>query len=157
MLKEGTSSEDLKERNKINMKSVCILGSQRFKDEIDEYTKQLESRGITVFAPEFKDRSRAMADMPESQRLQVPEYRLRIPGLVHAHLQRIRESDVCFVYNPKGYVGVNTTIEIGFAHGLNKILYTLEEETDYNSGGELCRQVLFNKSVSFDELCEKLK
>ncbi len=139
------------------MKSVCILGSQKYKDEIDELTKKWEALGIEVFSPEFKDRSRVMADAPESERLQHPEYRMRIPGLVHAHLQRIREADVVYVYNPNGYVGVNTTIEIGFSHGLNKIIYTLEEETDYASGGELCRQVLFNKVVKPEDMYAKLK
>ena len=141
------------------MKSIVILGSQRFKDEIDELAKDLEEFGATaVFKPEFKDRSRAMADMPESQRLQVPEYRLRIPGLVHAHLQRIREADVCYVYNPGGYVGVNTTLEIGFAHGLNKIIYAYESETDFEKGGELCREILFNSIIKNPlELYGKLK
>jgi hypothetical protein len=32
------------------------------------------------------------------------------------HLEAIQESDFLYVYNPAGYVGVNTALEIGYAH-----------------------------------------
>src|SRR3990167_7090865 len=119
------------------MKSICLLGSQRFKDEIESFAQLLETFGIpAVFRPEFKDRTFDMANKPESERLQNDEYRVRIPGLVHAHLQRIREADIVYVYNKGGYIGVNTTLEIGFAHGLNKIIYALESEGKFEEGGE---------------------
>ena len=89
------------------MKSVVICGSQRFKEEIETFAKLLERQGIpAVFRPEFKDRTFEMANKPESERLQNDEYKVRIPGLVHAHLQRIREADVCFLYNKNGYLNI---------------------------------------------------
>ena len=140
------------------MKSVVICGSQRFKDQIESFALNLEKIGVpAVFRPEFKDRSRAFVELPESERLKEPVYRLRVPGLVHAHLQRIREADICYVYNENGYVGANTTLEIGFAHGLNKIIYAYENEV-FETGGELCREILFNSIIKTPmELYEKLK
>ena len=141
------------------MKSIVICGSQRFKEEIETFAKLLERKGVpVVFRPEFRDRTSEMANKPESERLMNDEYKLKVPGLVHAHLQRIRESDVCYVYNKNGYIGVNTTLEIGFAHGLNKIIYTLESESKFEEGGELCRQILFNKVIKDpNELYDKLR
>lgn len=140
------------------MKSVVLCGSQRYKDAIDQFADDLEKLGVVaVFKPEWKDRAQSVADMQEQERLKIPEYKVRIPGLVHAHLQRIREADICYVYNPEGYVGVNTTLEIGFAHGLNKIIYVYESELNYEKG-ELCREILYNTVIKTPEqLYEKLK
>lgn len=83
--------------------------------------------------------------------------RLRIPGLVHEHFDRIRKSDVCYVYNKDGYLGVNTTLEIGFAHGLNRIIYALEPERPIQFGGEVCRDILFSEVIdSAEELVRRL-
>ena len=142
------------------MKSVCICGSQRFKEEIEFFANKLKELGVpAVFEPEFKDRSRTFLELPEAERLSTSgEYRMKVPGLVHAHLQRIREADVIYVFNPNGYIGINTTLEIGFAHGLNKIIYVYESEPNWEQGGELCREILYNSVIKTPkELYEKLK
>jgi hypothetical protein len=36
--------------------------------------------------------------------------------LMDKHLAAIRDSDFLYVYNPCGYIGVNTSLEIGYAH-----------------------------------------
>ena len=70
-----------------------------------------------------------------------------MPALVHEHFDRIRKADVCYIYNKEGYLGVNTTLELGFAHGKNMIIYALEPEKPLEHGGEICRDILFTEIV----------
>lgn len=139
------------------MKSVCICASQRFKKEVEEFADRLEELGVMVFRPNFRYHRREMIGKEEAERLQSRSYRERVPALVHEHFNKLRKADVCFVFNPGGYVGVNTTLEIGFAHGRDMVIYALEPEKDVEEGGELCRQLLYTEIVSTPEkLAEKL-
>jgi len=140
------------------MKSVVICGSQRYKKEINVFVKELRKLGVpVVFHPNFERRRISFLSKKEKERLKSKAYRLRIPGLVHEHFDRIRKSDVCYVYNKDGYLGVNTTLEIGFAHGLNRIIYALEPERPIQFGGEVCRDILFSEVIdSAEELVRRL-
>jgi hypothetical protein len=46
-------------------------------------------------------------------------------------------ADIVFLYNPGGYLGVSSTLELGYAMALGKPIYAL---TDVDK--ELCRKVL---------------
>ena len=77
--------------------------------------------------------------------------------MVHEHFDRIRKADVCYVYNKAGYLGVNTTLELGFAHGKNMVIYALETEKPTEEGGEICRDILFTEIVDKpEELVKRL-
>lgn len=134
------------------MKSVVICGSQRYKDEIKEFSNKLRKLGVPiVFEPNFERRPKKFLNADESVRLASLSYRKQIPALVHEHFDRIRKADICYVYNKEGYVGVNTTLEIGFAHGKNMIIYALEPEKDIKFGGEICRDILFTEVITTPE------
>lgn len=93
----------------------------------------------------------------ESKRLMVKSYRDRVPAMVHEHFDRIRKADVCYIYNKKGYLGVNTTLELGFAHGKNMVIYALEPELPVDEGGEICRDILFTEIIDKpEELIKRL-
>lgn len=131
------------------MKSVVICGSQRYKEEIQEFSKELHRLGCPiVFEPNFVRQRKKMLAKKESARLQVKSYRDRVPAMVHEHFDRIRKADVCYVYNKNGYLGVNTTLELGFAHGKNMVIYALEPERPVEDGGEICRDILFTEIVT---------
>lgn len=136
------------------MKSVVICGSQRYKKEIAEFAKTLEKLGISmVLVPDFRWSRDHVIQAPESVRLESPRYRQRLPGMVRGHLHKILKADVCFVYNKGGYIGVNTTLEIGAAAALNKFVFALEPDKS-----EPCRDILFDKIVGTpEELAEYLK
>lgn len=36
--------------------------------------------------------------------------------LAEKHLAAIRQSDFLYLYNPCGYIGINTALEVGYAH-----------------------------------------
>lgn len=136
------------------MKSVVICGSQRYKREIAEFARKLERLGVSlVLVPDFRWTRDHFSRSPESVRLKSARYRTRLPGVVRGHLHKILKADVCFVYNKNGYIGVNTTLEIGAAAALNKFIFALEPDKK-----EPCRDILFDKIVSTpEELFEFLK
>ncbi len=140
------------------MKSVVICGSQRYKEGIESFAEKLRKLGCPiVFEPNFVRQRKKMLHKEESQRLRVKSYRDRVPAMVHEHFDRIRKADVCYVYNKDGYLGVNTTLELGFAHGKNMVIYALEPERSIEAGGEICRDILFTEIIETpEELIKRL-
>lgn len=140
------------------MKSIVICGSQRYKNEIKALANRLCELGApVVFEPDFERQRIKLTKMKESARLRSRSYRERVPAMVHQHFDRIRKADVCFVYNKNGYLGVNTTLEIGFAHGKNMVIYALEPEKNIKFGGEICRDILFTEIIDTpEELIKRL-
>lgn len=140
------------------MKSVVICGSQRYREEIRSFAGRLRKLGVpVVFEPNFERQRKAMLTKAEKERLASKSYRDRVPALVHEHFDRIRKADVCYIYNKQGYLGVNTTLELGFAHGKNMVIYALEPEKPIEHGGEICRDILFTEIINKpEELVKRL-
>lgn len=140
------------------MKSVVICGSQRYKNEIRAFAVKLQKLGVPiVFEPNFNRQRKAMLTKQEKDRLASKSYRDRVPAMVHEHFDRIRKADVCYIYNKNGYLGINTTLELGFAHGKNMVIYALETEKPIGEGGEICRDILFTEIVKTpEELARRL-
>lgn len=140
------------------MKSVVICCSQRHKEDMEKFVQQLKKLGATVvFEPNFARQRKTMLAKDEKDRLQSESYRARVPAMVYEHFDRIRKADVCFIFNKDGYIGINTTLELGFAHGRNMIIYALEPEKPVEQGGEICRDILFTEIVeSPEELMKRL-
>ncbi len=130
-----------------NMKSVVICGSQRYKGEMIGFAKKLEKLGVPlVLIPDFRWTRDRLLVASEADRLKSKRYRQRLPGVVRGHLHKILKADVCFVYNKNGYIGVNTTLEVGAAAALNKFIFALERDKT-----EPCRDILFDKIVKTPE------
>lgn len=131
----------------------------RHSEEIEEFADRLRQLGVPlVLVPDFGNLRRDFREMPEHKRLTSQDYKKQVPELVLRHFDRIRKADVCFVFNRNGYLGVNTTLEVGFAHGRDMVIYALERESPAENGGEICREVLFTDIVSTpEELVERLK
>lgn len=141
------------------MKSIVICGSQRYKDGIYDFADRLVKLGAPlVLTPDFNsDEHRRLFQKEERERLQVPSYRMQVPNLVLAHFERMRKAEVCFIYNKNGYLGVNTTLEVGYAHGKGIPIYALERECSIEQGGEICREILFTDIIATpDELIKRL-
>lgn len=140
------------------MKSVVICGSQRYKDEIRQFVNRLRKLGVPiVFEPNFDRQRKKFLAKEEKDRLMSKSYRDRVPAMVHEHFDRIRKADVCYIYNKNGYLGINTTLELGFAHGKNMIIYALEPEKAVEKGGEVCRDILFTEIIENpEELLKRL-
>ena len=107
------------------MKPIVICCSQMWKPHIDALVPALEARAkrdqavLHVFEPNFKFHRADVIQKPEHERLQSRSYRDRIEGLVHAHRRKIRQVAVqggrCVIFNPLGYIGPNTALELAWA------------------------------------------
>ncbi len=142
------------------MKSVVICGSMRYSDDINQFAARLRKLGVpVVLTPKFKYLRKDYIAKEEKERFNSSKsYKKRVPEMVLQHFDRIRKADVCFIYNREGYLGVNTTLEIGFAHGRDMLIYALEPEIPAEEGGEICRDLIFTEVISTpEELYERLK
>lgn len=129
------------------MKSVVICGSRRFKKEAREFSAKLKKLGITVYEPYFHG--------SDAEWEKLSDYRKNFValGLTHDHFYKIRMADVVYIFNPNGYAGNSTTMELGYAAALGKPIYALSDKDD-----ERCRRVLIKEIVKTPtQLAKKLK
>ena len=127
------------------MKSVVLCGSRRFKPEMREFGKKLKELGAIVFEPYLH------SGQDEWQKLSDDYKKFIELGLTHDHFYKIKMADVVFVFNKDGYIGVSTTLELGYAVGAGKPIYALSTDE------ELCRHVLFREIIqSPEELAKRL-
>lgn len=129
------------------MKSVVICGSRRFKTEIRKFAKDLKSHDVIVFEPYLHQ------GKDEWEKLSGEYQDFVLLGLTHDHFYKIRMADVVYIYNKNGYSGVSTTLELGYAVALGKVIYAFSEDKD-----EGCRNVLFREIIKTPEvLLKKLR
>lgn len=112
------------------MKVITVCGSGKFKSFIHGFCDGLEENGYIVLRPPLHNISKY--DIDEEGTL------LLWKGATHAHLNRIKTADVCIMLNPNGYLGVGSTLELGYAASLGKLIISLEEDS------EKAREVLFD-------------
>lgn len=105
-------------KEEVHLPIITICGSTRFKREYEEAAKYLERQGWAVFTVGFfmhaDNISVSNGDKDELDRL---------------HEEKIAISDAIYVVNPGGYIGDSTRSEIDYAHGLGKIILSLEPLT----------------------------
>ncbi|OGY63844.1 MAG: hypothetical protein A3I24_00125 [Candidatus Harrisonbacteria bacterium RIFCSPLOWO2_02_FULL_41_13b] len=105
-----------------------MCGSRKFKDYFDVFALFFRKRNVVVNYPNFHYQRKKTVYIPELMFVRSPAQRLRVSGLVHTHIQKIRETagegGVCLIVNPLpkcgqklpfGYIGDNTILEIGVA------------------------------------------
>ncbi len=128
------------------MKSVVVCGSKRYAKEIAKFCKELEKLGVLVFEPSIQQ------PIHESSKIHSDYVTSKLfKGLTLEHFDWIRKSEVCFLYNQGGYVGVSVTLEMAYASALGKPIFALESET-----GDPCRDVLIDKIIKTPKQLAKL-
>jgi nucleoside 2-deoxyribosyltransferase len=115
------------------MKVITICGSGRHREAIYETARLLNEAGLTVLAPPLHQ----ITSLCEGQPAELHE--LAWKGATHAHLNRIVKADVVYVVNPDGYIGSSTTLELGYAIALRKLVVAMVPDRD-----ELARTILFD-------------
>lgn len=116
------------------MKSIVICGSRRFDKEIGDFAQKLKDLGVVVYRPFFYRDS-----LGNWEGLSDYDKQLVAAGLAHDHFYKIRMADVVFIFNQEDHIGVNTTMEIGYAAALNKPIYALSGVDD-----EIGRKTIFS-------------
>jgi len=109
-----------------------------------EFGKKLKELGVVVFEPYLH------SGQDEWQKLSNDYKKFVALGLTHDHFYKIKMADVVFVFNKDGYVGVSTTLELGYAVGAGKPIYALSADE------ELCRHVLFREIIQSPEELVKM-
>jgi len=111
------------------------------------FAQKLKNLGLIVFEPYLH------TEKDEWQKLSNEYKNFILLGLTHDHFYKIKMADVVYIYNKDGYIGVSTTLELGYAMALGKIIYALSEDKE-----EGCRNVLFREIIKTpNELANKLK
>ena len=82
-----------------------ICGSQRFKEELDAFVRFLRKSGVVVNFPNFLYHRKRQIALPEKVRLRSSAYKVKIPGMVLGHLDKIKQvgnmGGICLIFNPK--------------------------------------------------------
>lgn len=102
---------------------VTPCGSGKFKPLIHGICEDLENSGFLIFKP-------PLHNMGFTEGLHADEKLLAWKGATFAHLQRIAKCDVCLIVNPGGYTGVSTTLELGYAVALQKVIVALQHDPE---------------------------
>ena len=126
------------------MKSVVFCGSIRYAEQMAEWVKQLESRGIKAYAPR-QSQPYNWGGLTDAERRQ---FWLQF---IDKHNQAINGHDAMFVFNPEGKVGNSVTLEIGYTLAKGKPIYAM------NPDNEIGRDVLYSGYCkSIEELLKVL-
>ena len=114
------------------MKRITVCGSGRFRDLIHGVCKSLELENFVVLTPPLHNIEKLTAETTHEGKL------LAWKGATFAHFNRIRTAEVCLIINPGGYLGASSTLELGYAVALGKLIIALQHDE------ELAREALFD-------------
>lgn len=114
------------------MAMITACGSGKNKELIHSVCKKLEEKGHIVLTPPLHNIGKYTVDMD------LEGETLLWKGATFAHLNRIKTANVCIMVNPKGYLGVGSTLELGYAVSLGKLVIALQHDD------ELARESLFD-------------
>lgn len=120
---------------------IVICSSLRYRKELTEFVKELTHLGIRhVSVPDFSHLSEDIISAEsETDRQNNDFYRKQLPYIAKAWINEVRKADVVFFFNKNGYMGINTTLELGVAIGMDKIIGALENDIK-----EPCRHIFFD-------------
>lgn len=141
------------------MLSCTIIGSFRFKREIDLTREELEDNGVKVLAPErgrviiprktlFKPKEQIFR--PLSQ-----ERGMSIKTVEDKFLRDIARSDFVYVVAVDGYTGTSASMEIGFVLGVGKRIFS-SERIYLPSDTTVDRRRLIEENVKIGSVIEAL-
>lgn len=131
------------------MQKIVICGSLVYKNEILWFAKELRKLGAKfVIDPGFENISEDIIETcDEKERLRkFPLYKQQLPLMAVSYVNKIRKADIVYFYNRNQRLGINTTMELGIAVGLNKTIVFYEEDKN-----EPCRQIFCDLIINNPE------
>lgn len=134
------------------MEKIQIFGTisgsfRKFWDDIKKIISEFEKRDIRILSPKISKVSQSKDEFvylnhDKSNPIEIIEKK---------HLLCISQSDFLFIVNPQGYVGISTSLEIGYALSKGIKVYALEEPTD-----SLLKTILIS-NLTIPEIIEDIK
>ncbi len=122
------------------MAIITACGSGRNKEFIHSVCKKLEEKGHIVLIPPLHNIGQYADDM------NLEGETLLWKGATFAHLNRIKTANVCVIVNPEGYLGVGSTLELGYAVAMGKLIISLQHDN------ELARESLFDLVLECEDV-----
>lgn len=123
----GTSAKDM------STTIITACGSGKHRALVHGITNRLKEKGFIVLPPPLHNMPALTADASAELTL------LGWKGATFAHFARIQKSQLCLFVNPEGYLGYSSTLELGYAASLGKLIIALEHDT-----AEPAREGLFD-------------
>ncbi len=129
------------------LRPVVFCTSQRFKEDVKEFMREVRHLAdILIMEPDFRRHRKKMIRKTEKRRLESWSYKVRVPGMAMGHVERLRKvknyGGTCFIFNPGGYVGLNTFGEFFLAsQELEMVVFALEPHHQ--------KEVIFDDFVDF--------
>lgn len=114
------------------MAIITVCGSGKNKELIHSICQKLAKKGHIVLTPPLHNIVEYASDMD------LEGETLLWKGATFAHLNRIKTANVCIMINPNGYLGVGSSLELGYAVALGKLIISLQHDS------ELARESLFD-------------
>lgn len=113
------------------MAIITACGSGKNRTLIHDICDCLKERGQVVLTP-------PLHNIGKYESIDEEGTLLLWKGATFAHLNRIKTADICIMVNPGGYLGVGSTLELGYAVALGKFVVALRHDD------ELARESLFD-------------
>jgi hypothetical protein len=132
-------------RDKINRTVVAIIGSTKFKDEMQQWAWEATKRGFLILSLPF-----AKEEIPELEEFR-GELKLQ-------QFQRIRMADYVQCFNKDGYIGDSTQKELEYAIKIGKPIWFLMRTCNYCFKPLESGQLLsMNAGIEYHASCLKEK
>ncbi|MFC4858680.1 hypothetical protein [Actinophytocola glycyrrhizae] len=128
------------------MRTITLCGSGKKRKEIFEAAELLRDQGALVLAPPLHKIGELFAGQPAEC------HELAWKGATFAHLNRIEKADVVFIVNPDGYLGPSTTLELGYAVAMRKLIVAMKPDQV-----ETARTVLLDLVLDTDDVSDACK
>ena len=110
------------------MKCTISGSFRKFHAEILRAYDVFDNNGISVLAPR---KSEAKNPGAELILLETDPSGATVKQIEDAHLAAIAASNFLYVVNPGGYIGPSVTLEMGYAHGLKKPIFSSDLPSDH--------------------------
>jgi nucleoside 2-deoxyribosyltransferase len=128
------------------VRTITICGSGKRREEIFAAADLLRDQGALVLAPPLHKIDELCAGQSNEG------WELAWKGATFAHLNRIEKADVVFIVNPDGYLGPSTTLELGYALALRKLIVAMKPDST-----ETARTVVLDLILDSDDIADACK
>lgn len=131
------------------MTTITLCGSGKKREAIFQAAKLLQDLGMIVLVPPLHRIEELVQGRPSECR------ELAWKGATFAHLNRIEKAEIVFIVNPDGYIGPSTTLELGYAVALRKLIVAMQPDA-----GEIAKTVLIDivlDKADVSDACEELR